>query len=205
MLRDMKIHEFLDELASSSPTPGGGSSSALLCSIGASLLCMVCNLTIGKKEYEQSEAELKKILGEAEILRKKAEVLIDEDSKAFNVVMEAYKTPKENPLRPNIIQEALRNANSAPLQIAEIGIRVLELSKIVAFKGNVKSISDVGVAVLAANGSVRGALMNVRINLQAMREDMPKGEMLNKVKSMEERTKILFDEVNGTILFRLRN
>jgi formiminotetrahydrofolate cyclodeaminase len=205
MLSDMKMHEFLDELASSSPAPGGGSASALLCSIGASLLCMVCNLTIGKKEYEQSEAELKKILGEAEILRKKAEVLIDEDSKAFNVVMEAYKTPKENPLRPNIIQEALRNANFAPLQIAEIGIRVLEFSKIVAFKGNVKSISDVGVAVLAANGGVRGALMNVRINLQAMREDMPKGEMLNKVKSMEERTKILFDEVNGTILFRLRN
>jgi formiminotetrahydrofolate cyclodeaminase len=205
MLRDMKMNEFLDELASSSPTPGGGSASALLCSIGASLLCMVCNLTIGKKEYEQSEHELKKILAEAETLRKKAEVLIDEDTKAFNGVMDAYKTPKENPLRPNIIQEALRNANFAPLQVAEIGIRVLELSKIVAFKGNVKSISDVGVAVLAANGGVRGSFLNVRINLQAMRDDMPKGEMLTKVKNMEERTKVLFDEANSIISFKLRN
>ncbi|NYZ75784.1 cyclodeaminase/cyclohydrolase family protein [Candidatus Micrarchaeota archaeon] len=201
----MKVYKFLDELASSSPTPGGGSASALLCSIGASLICMVCSLTIRKKGYEQSEAELKKILEEAEILRKKAEELIDEDAKAFNDVMEAYKTPKENPLRSNIIQEALRTANSTPLQVAEIGIRVLELSRVVAFKGNVKSISDVGVAVLAANGGVRGSLLNVRVNLQAMKDDMPKGELLTKLRNMEELTKILFDEVNGIILFKLRN
>ena len=205
MLKDMKVHEFLDELASSSPTPGGGSASALLCSIGASLLCMVCRLTIGKKDYEQSEAELKKILEEVEILRKKSERLVDEDTEAFNIVMDAYKTPKDNPLRPNIIQNALRNANAAPMQIAETGIRVLELSKAVAFKGNVKSISDVGVAVLAADSGVRGSLMNLRINLQAMKDDMSKGEMLTKVKGMEDRTKVLFDEANSIISFKLRN
>lgn len=205
MLRDLKLHEFLDELASSSPTPGGGSASALLCSIGASLICMVCRLTIGKKGYEQSEAELRKVLQEAELLKKKSESLIDEDTKAFNIVMEAYKTPQENPLRSNIIQEALRNANIAPLQSAEIGVRLLELSKVVAFKGNVKSISDAGVAVLAAYSGVRGSLMNVRINLQAMKEDMAKGETLTKVKGFEERAKILFDDVNNTISFRLTN
>ena len=205
MLKDMKVHEFLDELASSSPTPGGGSASALLCSIGASLLCMVCRLTIGKKDYEQSEAELKKILEEVEILRKKSERLVDEDTEAFNIVMDAYKTPKDNPLRPNIIQDALKNANSVPLQVAEIGIRVLELSKIVAFKGNVKSISDAGVAALAADGGVRGSILNVRINMQSMKEDMSKGELLTRVKGMEERAKILFDEVNGVISFKLRN
>jgi len=205
MLKDMKMYEFLDELASSSPTPGGGSASALLCSIGASLLCMVCRLTIGKKDYEESEAELKKVLAEAEILRKRAEGLIDEDARIFNEVMAAYQTPRDNPLRPNIIQDALKNANSVPLQVAEIGIRVLELSKVVAFKGNVKSISDAGVAALAADGGVRGSIVNVRINMQSMKEDMSKGELLTRVKGMEERAKILFDEVNSIISFKLRN
>jgi formiminotetrahydrofolate cyclodeaminase len=117
----MKLYEFLDELASSSPAPGGGSASALLCSIGASLLCMVCKLTIGKKGYEESEPEMKKVLEEAEVLRKKAEGLVDEDTKIFNELMEAYKTPKENTGRSNIIQNALRKAISFPLKLQKLG------------------------------------------------------------------------------------
>lgn len=201
----MKLYEFLDELASSSPAPGGGSASALLCSIGASLLCMVCKLTIGKKGYEESEPEMKKVLEEAEVLRKKAEGLVDEDTKIFNELMEAYKTPKENTGRSNIIQNALRKAISSPLEVAKTGIRVLELSKIVAFKGNVNSVSDVGVAALAAEGGARGALLNVKINLKSMKDDSYKGDMLTSVKEIEDKTKSLFEEVNGIVSFKLLN
>jgi formiminotetrahydrofolate cyclodeaminase len=202
-LKDMKVYKFLDELASSSPTPGGGSASALLCSIGASLACMVCRLTIGKKGYEQSEAELKKVLEEAEALRKKAEELIDEDTIVFNEVMDAYKTPRENPERQNIIQNALRKATFTPIEVAKIGVRVLDLSKIVAFKGNVNSVTDVGVAALAAEAGVRGAVLNARINLKSMKDDMRKGELLTELGGLEERSKTTLNEICNTITFKL--
>ncbi len=205
MLKDMKMHEFLDELASSSPTPGGGSASALLCSVGASLICMVCELTIGKKGYEESESELKKILEEAGALRKRAEELIDEDAAVFNEVMNAYKTPKDNPRRVEVIQNALKKATMTPMEIAKIGIRSLELSKIVAFKGNVNSVSDVGVAALAANAGVQGALLDIYVNLKPMKEDPDKGEMLDRTKEFGERAKSLFEDVNGVVSFRLTN
>lgn len=166
---------------------------------------MVCSLTIRKKEYEQGETELKKVLEEAEALRKKAEGLIDKDTKFFNEVMAAYKIPKDNPLRPKMVQDALKNATSAPLEIAEIGVRILKLSKVAAFKGSVNSVSDAGVAALAAYAGVRGAVMNARINLRSMRDDFYKGEMLSRVKRMEEDAKGLFEEVDSIISFKLGN
>jgi len=205
MLKDMKLSEFLDELASPSPAPGGGSASALLCSLGASLLCMVCQLTFGKKGYEQSEPELRKVFEEADGLRKAAEGLIDKDAVAFNGVMAAYKMPKEDAERATKIQNALKNANSVPLEVARIGIRILELSKIVAFKGNVNSISDAGVAALAAEAGVRGALLNVRVNLKSIKNDRLKGTMLIDVKRMDEKGRGLLEEVNGIVHFKLTN
>jgi formiminotetrahydrofolate cyclodeaminase len=201
----MKVYKFLDELASSSPAPGGGSASALLCSIGASLVCMVCRLTIGKKGYEQSEAELKKVLEEAETLRKNAEKLIDEDAVVFKEVMNAYKTPKENPERQNIIQNALRKATLTPIEVAKIGVRVLDLSKIAAFKGNVNSITDAGVAALAAEAGVRGAVLNAKINLRSMKDDMQKGELLSELGGLDERSKTTLNEIYNIITFKLNS
>jgi len=201
----MKLYEFLDGLASPSPTPGGGSASALLCSFGAALVSMVCHLTIGKKGYEESEPELKKVLEESEILRKKAEELIDKDATAFNEVMAAYKIPKDDPRRKESLQAALKNATAVPLEVAGIGIRIMELSKIVAFKGNINSLSDAGVAVLAADAGVHGALLNIRINLKSMDDDMFKGRMLNDTRELEEKAKGLHEEVSGIVAFRLLN
>jgi formiminotetrahydrofolate cyclodeaminase len=201
----MKLHEFLDELASASPAPGGGSASALLCSVGASLLCMVCELTIGKKGYEESEAELRKILEEAESLRKRAEELIDEDTKVFNEVMAAYKIPKDSPGRATTIENALRKATYSPLEVAKLGTRVVELSKIIAFKGNVNSISDAGVAAMAAEAGVRGAILNVRVNLKSTKNDSFKESILFEVGGIEERVKNLLGEVTGIVAFKLVN
>ncbi|MEM3555538.1 MAG: cyclodeaminase/cyclohydrolase family protein [Candidatus Micrarchaeia archaeon] len=201
----MKLSEFLDAVASPSPTPGGGSASALLCSLGASLLCMVCNLTIGKKGYEESEAELKKVLEEAEKLRMRSEELIDEDTKAFDEVMAAYKTPKEAPGRAERIQSSLKNAVNTPLEVAKIGVRVLELSKIVAFKGNVNSISDAGVAALAAEAGVRGAILNVKINLKSITDKAFNEEKQFEIKNIERNSKELLEEVAGIVSFKLGN
>ncbi|QLJ53195.1 MAG: Formiminotetrahydrofolate cyclodeaminase [Candidatus Fermentimicrarchaeum limneticum] len=201
----MKVHEFLDGLASPSPTPGGGGASALLCSMGAALVSMVCHLTIGKKGYEESEPELKKILEEAEILRKKAEELIDKDTNAFNEVMASYKTPKDKPQRADMIQAALKNATATPLEVAGLGVRVMELSKIIAFRGNINSVSDAGVAMLAADAGVRGALLNIRINLKSVEDEAFKGKMLTEIHELEEKSNGLREEVSGTVSFKLAN
>ena len=173
--------------------------------MGAALVSMVCHLTIGKKGYEESEPELKKILEEAEILRRKAEELIDKDTKAFNEVMAAYKAPKDNPQRADMIQAALKNATATPLEVAGLGVRVMELSKIIAFKGNINSVSDAGVAMLAADAGVRGALLNIRINLKSVEDETFKGKMLTEIHELEEKSNGLREEVSGTVSFKLAN
>ncbi|MCX6776521.1 MAG: cyclodeaminase/cyclohydrolase family protein [Candidatus Micrarchaeota archaeon] len=201
----MKLCEFLDELASPSAAPGGGSASALLCSTAASLVCMVCHLTIGKKGYEESEPELKRVLEEAEVLRKKTEDLIDEDTNAFKKVMAAYKIPEENTQRNVMIQNALKDATATPLEVARIGVRILELAKIVAFRGNINSVSDAGGAALAADAGFRGAIFNVKINLKSMNDETFKGTTKIELNALEERGKVLMEEVNGIVSFKLSN
>jgi len=201
----MKLCEFLDELASHSAAPGGGSASALLCSTAASLVCMVCHLTIGKKGYEESEPELKRVLEEAEVLRKKAEGLIDEDTNVFKKVMAAYKIPEENTQRNVMIQNALKDATATPLEVVRIGVRILELAKIVAFRGNINSVSDAGGAALAAEAGLRGAIFNVKINLKSMNDETFKGTTKIELNALEERTKVLMEEVNGIVSFKLSN
>src|ERR1700690_3820855 len=111
-LIEKSVTKFLDELASKSPAPGGGSVAALAGSIGSALTSMVCQLTIGKKKYAGVEKEMKKILEQSEDLRRKFAELVDEDTEAFNKVMEAYSLPKDsddqNALRTAAIQEATK-------------------------------------------------------------------------------------------------
>lgn len=194
----MKVSEFLDALASSSPTPGGGSASALLCSIGASLVCMVCSLA-------GEEAELRRVWEEAEKLRKRAEELVEEDKRVFDEVMEAYRMPKDASGRAERIQSALKKASEVPLETARVGVRVLELSKIVAFKGKVSAVSDAGVAALAAEAGVRGAVLNVRINLKGIEDKRFKEEKWIEMKRMEQSSRELSEEVSGVVAFRLGN
>ena len=171
MLVEKKLNEFLDELASSSPAPGGGSVSALLGALSSALTSMVCRLTEGKKGYENFTQDIRKVLKEAEEIRKRTTELIDEDTEVFNQVMAAYKTPKENPERGKIIQDALKKATEVPLKVMRECYRVLELSKIIAEKGNINSVSDAGVAALVAHAGVQGALLNVMINLKSVKDD----------------------------------
>ena len=115
------LNGFLDELASATPAPGGGSVAALAGALGAALTSMVCNLTIGKKKYAGVEQEMKKILVESEKLRATFTALVDRDTEAFNKVMEAFGLPKETEpqkaLRAAAIREATKEATLVPLEV----------------------------------------------------------------------------------------
>jgi formiminotetrahydrofolate cyclodeaminase len=170
MLADKKLNEFLDELASSSATPGGGSVAALLGALSSALTSMVCRLTEGKKGYEEVSDEMKRVLEESEEIRRRVTKLIEEDAEAFNEVMSAFRMPKENPDRRRMIQDALKRATEVPLKTMRECYKALELARVVAEKGNVNSVSDAGVAALVANTGVQSAGMNVMINVKFIKD-----------------------------------
>jgi formiminotetrahydrofolate cyclodeaminase len=169
MLASLSISNFLDETASNSPAPGGGSVSALAASLGAALASMVCRLTIGKNSNVTVQTELESVLIKSEKLRAKFTALIDEDTNAFNMVIAAYRLPKEtteqNAQRAAAIQAAYKEATVVPLQLLELCAEAVALLKIIGEKGNKNSLSDAGVAVLMLEAACEGAAMNVRINL----------------------------------------
>ncbi len=171
MLANMKLEEFLDELASSSPTPGGGSVSALLGALSSALTSMVCRLTENKKGYEQSKDEIKKVLQESESIRKKVTELIEEDTKVFNEVMSAFKISKNDIARQKKIQDTMKKATEVPIKTMRECYNALKLARIVAEKGNVNSISDAGIAALTANTGVQSASLNVMINLKFIKDN----------------------------------
>jgi formiminotetrahydrofolate cyclodeaminase len=168
------IKMFLDEVASSSPAPGGGSVAALSGALGAALSSMVCNLTRGKQGYEKVQDEIHGILEKSEELRKDLTDLIDKDTDAFNEVMKALKMPKETEdqkeQRRNAMQTAYKQAAEVPLETARKCVEILDVAHIVAVKGNKSSISDAAVSALMAQTGVQAAMLNVRINLRSIKD-----------------------------------
>lgn len=166
---------FLGELASDSPTPGGGSVAALCGAVGAALNSMVANLTIGKKKYAEVEDEMKDALAGSETLRVELSQMIDEDAAAFDRVMAALRMPKDSDeqkaARREALETALVDAATVPLAVMEMCLGVLRLAKPVAEKGNVNAVSDAGVAALVARAGVHAAGLNVLINLGGIRSE----------------------------------
>ncbi len=174
MTANNSIQTFLDDLASERPTPGGGGAAAVSGAIGAALVSMVANLTIGKKNYEAVWQDLEAVNAKAEALRAELIRAIDEDVVAFNAVMGAYGLPRatddEKAKRAAAIQAALKDATLAPLRAVKACFEVIRLSAAAAEKGNLNVISDAGVAVLSANAGLRSAALNVFINAKAIKD-----------------------------------
>jgi formiminotetrahydrofolate cyclodeaminase len=172
--KDRSIQDFLDELASSSATPGGGTAAALAGAMGAALLGMVCELTVGKKELANAAKELHPVIEEAEMLRRGLADLADADSQAFNQVMAAYRlpkgTPEEQTSRREAIQDALRHAAQVPLDTATACARVVKLANQVICKINPNAVSDAGAAALLGEAGLRAAQVNVMINLSSIKD-----------------------------------
>ena len=173
MTANSSIQTFLDDLASERPTPGGGGAAAVCGAIGAALVSMVANLTIGKKNYEAVSEDLAAVNAKAEALRAELTRAIEEDVVAFNSVMSAYGLPRgtdeEKAKRTAAIQAALKDATLAPLRAVKACFEVIRLAAAAAENGNLNVISDAGVAVLSANAGLRSAALNVFINAKAIK------------------------------------
>ncbi len=166
--------DFLEALASSAPTPGGGSVAAITGALGAGLISMVCNLTLGKEKYKDVEAEVAELLEESEKVRRELMGLMEADMGVYGKLSAAYKLPKDSDqdkaLRTDAIQAALVEATGVPLAIARSCARVVDLCPPAAKVGNLGALSDVGVAVLLGEAALRSAALNVAINLGALKD-----------------------------------
>ncbi len=174
MLKNLSLEEFLDQLASRSSTPGGGSAAGVMGAMGAALVAMVCNLTIGKEKYQAVEGEMRELLADAEALRADLTDLVAADVAAFDEVMAAYGLPKaseaEKTARTATIQRALGAASEVPLGCARLCARIIALSRRAAEGGNLNVVSDAGVAVMAAYAGLKSAALNVYINAGAIKD-----------------------------------
>ena len=174
MLKDLTISEFLEQTASAEPLPGGGCTAALSAALAAGLTEMVANLTIGRKEFQAVEDEMKKIAHAAADLRKKLQNDIDNDAQAYREVLAAFKLPKntdgEKKQRSSAIQQAFKTAATVPLGVARDALKIMDLASRAISQGNQNALSDGAVGVLASRTAALAALYNVKINLSAVRD-----------------------------------
>lgn len=171
----MEIRAFLDELASDSPAPGGGSVAALCASLGSALVSMVANLTIGKEKYKDSWQIMEDVVSKSESLRFKFVDLMNKDTESFNSFMAAMKLPKateeEKCIRKKAMGEASKLATEVPLLTLEACVEVCELAYLAAKDGNTNTISDAGSAALISEAAGRAAAYNVKINLPGVTDE----------------------------------
>lgn len=211
MFIDNSLREYIANVASGDPTPGGGSVSALVGSIGGALTNMVSKLTVGKKAYEGLSEEIKsQILVNSKEIEKLVEELsniVDEDTKAFDKVMDAFKMPKETDeqkqARSRAVQEGYKIALEVPLRCATKCLRILELQEVFANYGNANAITDVGVGILLAYSGMEGALFNVTINLGSIKDEEFKKENEAKVSNLLNEGKRIKEELIKIVYKRL--
>ena len=198
------VDQFLDALASSEPVPGGGSGAALAGALAAGLLSMVCNLTIGKKGYEGVQADLEAILARSEAIRRELPDLLQADTQVYGAVMEAYRLPRKSPeekaAREAAMQAALKAAAQVPLTIAARCGEIVELCLPAAQKGNKWAVSDAGVSVALAEAAMRGALLNVYINLSSIQDEAFAAQMRARIAEITDGKAALQAEVSDIVM-----
>ncbi len=168
------LDDWLEQLGSAAPTPGGGAAAALAVATGAALIEMVVNLTVGKTAYAEHESHVQPIGAQARALRQRALALIDADAAAFTEVMAAYgmarETDEEKAARTAAIQAATAEAARPPLEIAEVAARIIELAAALPGRSNRNVLSDVGVAASLAGSALESAAINVEVNVGALKD-----------------------------------
>ncbi|MCK8827280.1 cyclodeaminase/cyclohydrolase family protein [Natroniella acetigena] len=196
---DYTLNEFVEELASKSSTPGGGSTAGLGGALASALALMVIRLT-KDSEIDQFTAELEELKSEA--LR-----LIDEDSESFDKVMAAFRLPKETEAeqeeRSKQIQEALKGASITPLNTMKLGLKVLEIAKEVATEGNPNAASDIGVAGLMALSTVKGGSYNVLINAESLKDEKVAKDLKDEASEIITKAEKLAAEIEEIVKSRI--
>jgi formiminotetrahydrofolate cyclodeaminase len=206
-LTQRPVTEFLDALASSAPAPGGGSVAALSGALGAALLSMVCNLTLGKKRYAAVQDDIAALVERSEELRQRLTGLLEADVAVYTGVSTAYKMPRKSPeekaARSAAIQEALKAAAQVPMQVAEACVEVLGLCTQAAELGNVNAVSDAGVAALMAEAGLRSAALNVIINVNSIKDQTFSGRLQSQLDTLLEGRSELKDQVYDLVVEKL--
>ncbi len=186
----MSLRAFANELSMDSPAPGGGSAAALCGSLSAALSAMVSNLTVGKKGYEKVQDAMISTAVEAQSLKEALLAAVDRDTQAFHEVMEALRLPKmtaeQAAEKDRAVEEANKGATLVPLEVLEMAVRAVELSRTAAEKGNRNSVSDAGVAALAAQAAGRGAHYNVLINLPGIKDERFKARVRRQAEKLRK-------------------
>ena len=199
----MNLREFCNETLSDSPAPGGGSVSALMGALGASLGGMVANLSAGKRGWDDKLQYFSDWAVKAQQLKDELLSLVDEDAAAFNKVMDAFALSKgsaeEKSGRTAAIEAATKYAAEIPLKVMETSSKSYELLSEMADKGNPASVSDVGVGALATRACIEGAALNVRINLAALKDEKFKAAMLKKVEEITADSDARFKEISQVV------
>jgi len=173
-LFDKSLREVIEVSASKSPTPGGGSVSAIVACFGLAMASMVGNLTLGKEKYKDVAPQIKESLKEGNDLIGKLEELVAADMAGFNNFMTAYRlqgtTGEEKVARETAVQKALKDATDTPVEIARVCLKALHIADRLSVTGNKMAVSDVGVAVLLVEAALKSALLNVDINLPMIKD-----------------------------------
>lgn len=204
-LMSLPVGRFVDEVSSNTPVPGGGSAAALAGSLGAALAAMVANLSVGRTDHDE---ELSEMSERAQATKQALADMVDEDARAFNLVMDAIRMPRtagaEQRARHQMLQAAYRRAAEVPLQVARLSLTALELARVAALKGRHDAASDAGTAALLARAAVEGAALNVLINLQTLEDETFVLACRSEVDRVRAAARQIGDEVDA-IHGRLQN
>ena len=208
---NVELGDFIDVVDSDAPAPGGGSVAALASSLGIALSRMMASLIIDKKKYREFDDMIKEefLTKYRRLLkiRKRVEVLIDEDTKSFNILMEAYRLPKDSDenkaIRNEEIQKATLKATEVPFEIAKTSLEAMELLPFFSEYGNMNAITDLGVGAMLLETGIRGAILNVKVNLGSLKDQEKVDRFKRNYEKIEKKSIILketiMDFVNESI------
>lgn len=208
MMLEKQTTEFLEDLSSSRPVPGGGGASATVGAFASALGMMVANLTVGKKKYADVEEEIKEAREQLEKLRDELVALTDRDAEAFEPLSKAYGLPKETQEqkeeKERILEQALYEASIVPMDIMETVLKVMHFLKVMGEKGSKIAVSDVGVGILFAQAALEGASLNVFINTNLMKNRERAEELNQKTDAMIQEGRELKETIYAGVLAKIR-
>lgn len=194
---------FLEALASSEPTPGGGSAAAYTGAMAAALVAMVGRVTVGKKKYAAAEAQMQALILRADDLRVVLDQAVSQDAAAFNAVMEAYRLPKDTPeqkeARGQAVEAALEGAARVPLDVIRALVDVLELAEQAVQLGNLNALTDAASGAELAYAALRSASLNVRVNLGSLSSQAVTSALWDELQPLEERAAIVLQRVRTAV------
>ena len=208
-LTNLKVTEFISEVDSKAVTPGGGSVSALAASLGVALVRMVGHVTVNKKKFRAMDQDIQdkynKAINSLESIKEELILLVDKDTDAFNLIMTAFRLPKESNedkvLRKQAILDGTIEAIKVPFRVAEISLIVLKEIEFLLEYGNKNAVSDIGVGALMLTSGIEGSLLNVEINLPGLIDEDMISYYNTNVKNILNKSKILKDN----IILKVRN